>query len=228
MADLPADSQDRTFDFPEVGFDPELFTSTPRPQRKRKTILYVGRLVPYKLPEVVVRAFAAGKLLRSHRLLIVGEGPEAPRLRDLIREHQLENCVEMVGRKTQAEVGELMRESEILAFPSIRELGAGAVVEAMASGMLCVVVDYGGPGTLIASDRGIKIPMADRDSLVASFAKTLDELVADEDRVARLGLAARQYVLARYAWQAKARKTRAIYDWVLGRTATRPDFYRDP
>ena len=115
-----------------------------------------GRLVPYKLPEVIIRAFANSSILQQHKLAIVGDGQERPRLEQLIAEHNLGNCVKLLGQKTQAEVGELMRQAEIFAFPSIRELGAGVVVEAMACGMACVVVDYGGPGALIRPIAGLK------------------------------------------------------------------------
>jgi glycosyltransferase involved in cell wall biosynthesis len=54
-------------------------------RQKQMTILFVGRLVPYKLPEVVVRAFAASPILQQHKLVIVGEGPESPRLERLLR-----------------------------------------------------------------------------------------------------------------------------------------------
>jgi glycosyltransferase involved in cell wall biosynthesis len=225
LADLPASVRDRAINFPEVGIDPAVFSAPERPKRERLTVLYAGRLVPYKLPEVVVRAFAASPALRRHRLVVAGDGPERPRLEAIVREHGLEGCVELVGQKTQAQIGALMRDAEIFAFPSIRELGAGVVVEAMACGMACVVVDYGGPATLIGPDRGVKVPLADKDALVARFAAELDALVADPDRTARLGAAAHAHAMDHYAWDVKARKTLEIYEWVLGRRSERPDFW---
>jgi len=111
IADLPASVQSKTINFPEVGIDPELFTLPNRSKQKQMTILFVGRLVPYKLPEVVVRAFAASPILQQHRLVIVGEGPETPRLESIVEEQGLSGCVELTGKKSQAEVGELMRQA---------------------------------------------------------------------------------------------------------------------
>jgi len=57
--DLPSYARAKAINFPEVGIDPELFNKiSTRPARRQKTILFAGRLVPYKLPELVVRAFA--------------------------------------------------------------------------------------------------------------------------------------------------------------------------
>jgi glycosyltransferase involved in cell wall biosynthesis len=228
LEDLPASAAERAFNFPEVGIDPELFSARPRPVRERITVLYVGRLVPYKLPEVVVSAFARSKELQRHRLILVGEGPERPRLQAMISANRLQGSVELLGQKTQAEVGELMRDAEIFAFPSIRELGAGAVVEAMACGMACVVVDYGAPATLIGPDRGIKLPLSDREALCSSYASELERLVGDRERIAALGRAAREHALTHYTWDAKALKTLSIYEWVLGRTPARPAFFAAP
>ncbi|HLY08301.1 MAG TPA: glycosyltransferase family 4 protein [Planctomycetota bacterium] len=225
MRDLPAATLPKAFNFPEVGIDPELFSMPERPRRTRQTILYAGRLVPYKLPEVVIRAFASSSSLRRHRLVIVGDGPERPRLESLVRDQGLGDCIEFLGQKTQTEVGRLMRESEIFAFPSIRELGAGVVVEAMACGMACVVVDYGGPATLIDSDRGAKVELGTLDELVGRFARELESLAADPDRVATLGRAAHRHAMAHYAWDAKARKTVEIYRWLLGRVSEKPRFW---
>lgn len=226
--DLPAFARDRAIDFPEVGIDPDLFSAPPTRDAstaRRRTVLYTGRLVPYKLPEVVVRAFAQNPALRKHRLLIVGDGPERPRLEALIRDHNLHGCVELAGNLPQARVGQIMRESDIFAFPSIRELGAGVVVEAMACGLPCVVVDYGGPAGLIGPDRGVKVPMGTRDELVDRYAESLAALVGDPQRMHQLGDAARRHATEIYAWNRKARKTLEVYDWVLGRRDTRPDFW---
>jgi glycosyltransferase involved in cell wall biosynthesis len=223
IADLP--KQANVIEFPEVGIDPEMFNQvTDRPARKRKTILFVGRFMPYKLPEVVVRAFHEYPALHSHRLVMVGEGPERPAIEQLIRSFGLASQVELPGWKTQTEVAALMREADIFAFPSIRELGAGAVVEAMASGLACIVVDYGGPGTLIDVGRGVKVPLGNKDQLVQSFGHALECLVVDEHATVHLGAAARQHAMRYYTWDVKARKMLAVYEWVLGR-GPRPDFW---
>ncbi len=159
ICDVPKRDLPRVFDVPEVGFDPNIFKpANSHRNHARKTILFVGRFVPYKLPQLAVRAFVIRPALRAHRLVMIGDGPERSAVEQLVRSHGLESCVDLLGWKSQAEVATLMREADIFAFPSIRELGAGVVIEAMACGLPCVVVDYGGPGGLISEGRGIKVP----------------------------------------------------------------------
>jgi glycosyltransferase involved in cell wall biosynthesis len=225
--DVPKSARARLIDFPEIGVDPKIFgQSARRRPNKQKVVLFVGRLVPYKLPQLLVRAFAQRPVLRSHRLVIVGDGPERPAIEELIRSHGLESQIELHGWKSQTEVGDLMRQADIFAFPSIRELGAGALLEAMACGLACIVVDYGAPGTLIDTDRGIKVPLGSKDEITRDFGIALERLVADPETAARLGAAAREHAMRFYAWDAKARKTREVYEWVLGR-GPRPDFWAD-
>ncbi|NJM75162.1 MAG: glycosyltransferase [Acaryochloridaceae cyanobacterium RU_4_10] len=176
------------------------------------------------MPEVVVRAFANSPILQNHKLQIIGEGPEREVLEKIIAEHHLENCTELVGKVDQARVGELMKQANIFAFPSIRELGAGVVLEAMACGMACVVVDYGGPATLIGQGRGIKVPMADLGNLVISFQHALEELVVNPLLVEKLALAAHNHALKYYSWPAKAQKTLEVYSWITEHTE-KPNFW---
>ncbi|MEO0542019.1 MAG: glycosyltransferase family 4 protein [Cyanobacteria bacterium P01_A01_bin.105] len=225
IADLPKGTEPITINYPEVGVDPGLFNRPASPPSEQMTILFVGRLVPYKLPDVVIRAFAESPLLRRHRLQIVGDGPERPRLEQLVAQHQLEDCVEILGKVNQARVGELMRQAHIFAFPSIRELGAGVVLEAMACGMACVVVDYGGPAALVDADRGVKLPMAPMGELVTAFQTSLETLVADPSRVEQLGQSAHRHALQHYSWDTKARKTLEVYDWVAGERDEKPAFW---
>ncbi len=152
----------------------------------------------------------------------MGDGPERPRLESLIPEHDIAGCVQLVGHRPQSGV----REGEIFAFPSIRELGAGVVVEAMACGTACVVVDYGGPAGLVGPHRGVKVPLGDKETLVARFVAELEELVDNPERTKRLGLEAHRHAMAHYSWDAKARKTLKIYDWVLSGRGDPPDFWR--
>ncbi|HWE37743.1 MAG TPA: glycosyltransferase family 4 protein [Isosphaeraceae bacterium] len=225
IADLPPAVRDRVIDFPEVGIEPSLFSAPPERRHEGPlTLLYAGRLVPYKCPDVLLLALAANPELRRHRTVIVGEGPERARLDRIVAEHGLGDCVEFTGNLPQARVGDLMRAADVFVFPSIRELGAGVVVEAMACGLACVVVDYGAPGRLVGPGRGVRVPLGTKDELVAAFAAELGALVGDPGRVAALGAAARDHALAHYDWDVKARKTVEVYRWVLGQRAEKPTF----
>lgn len=214
---------------PEIGFDPAIFNAqgaAPAGKRgKGLKFLYAGRLVPYKLPEVVVRAFAASPVLRRHRLTIIGDGPEQPRLEALIAEHGLADCVHMAGRHSQAGVAAVMRDHDVFVFPSIRELGAGVVIEAMASGMVAICADYGAPGYLAGSGRGITVPLASVDGMADSYRGAMEDCAEARVDLAAIGEAARAYADGYYPWSVKAERTIAIYDAVLDGAPLGPHSY---
>ncbi len=225
IVDLPDAAQPNIINFPEVGIDPSLFNLPVRGSKEKLTILYVGRLVPYKMPEVVIQAFGRSSILQQHQLIMAGDGAERSRLEEIVAEKHLEHCVQILGQVSHETVSQLMQEADIFAFPSIRELGAGAVIEAMACGLTCVVVDYGGCGGLVAADRGVKVPIGDTEHLIQSFVEALEALVQDPERVKKLGENAYHHALALYSWDAKARKNLQVYDWVLGHRSDKPDFW---
>jgi glycosyltransferase involved in cell wall biosynthesis len=225
MADLAYSPPNITINFPEVGIDPSVFDqASPRKPKAKKTILFAGRLVPYKLPQLVVQAFGAHPGLADHRLLVAGEGPERAAIENLIQTNGWQDRIELCGWKTQAEIANLMQSADIFALTSIRELGAGVLIEAMACGLPSVVVDYGGPSELIDASRGIKVPLSPLQKLTEDFGNALAKLAADDELMVRLGDAAREHAKQFYTWDVKARKTIEVYEWATGK-GERPDFW---
>jgi glycosyltransferase involved in cell wall biosynthesis len=223
--DLPRLSRGSALDFPEVGVDSALFHPPDRERADgRLTFLFAGRLVPYKCADVLIEAFARSPTLRRHRLLFVGDGPEKPALLELVAAHGLSASVEFLGWKDQAEVAELMRSADVFAFPSIRELGAGVVIEAMACGCVPVVVDYGGPGGLVDDTCGIRVPLGPKPDLVAGFTRALELLATDRAQLLPLRSAGARRASTSYSWEAKACKMIEVYEWALGRHSIRPSF----
>jgi glycosyltransferase involved in cell wall biosynthesis len=214
----------KIFDVPEIGYDPQIFYPERKPHRGRLTFLYAGRLVPYKLPEMTILAFAAKPELHRHRLRIVGSGPDLGRLQQLTRENGLDACVEFVGRLSQHEVAAEMRDADIFFFPSIRELGAGVVIEAMACGLPCIVADYGAPGALVNDRRGRKVPLENRELMVQSFAAAAVQLASDRIVLDRMSAECADYARSTFTWSKKATSTLAIYEWVLERKVEQPKF----
>ncbi|WP_371416296.1 glycosyltransferase family 4 protein [Rubellimicrobium sp. CFH 75288] len=211
----------RTVWLPENAADPARFAPDPsRPEGGPLRAVFLGRLVPYKGPDMALEA--AAPLLAAGRLTldIVGDGPLMPALR--AQAAALGVAPAFHGWLPQEEAARILSRAHLLLFPSIREFGGGAVVEAMASAVCPLVVDYAGPGELVAPGRGLKVPLAPRAPLVAALRARLEALTPPE--ALRLGHAARAHVAAHLTWEAKARQIAALYEWVLGdRRAAPPE-----
>jgi len=216
---------DRLVYLPENAVDPERFVDVARPLRTDRPlrVAFVGRLVPYKAVDMLLEASA--DLVRAGRasLIIIGDGPERQKLEGLVDTLGMRAGVEFTGWLEHTAIQERLREADVLGFPSIREFGGGVVLEAMALGVVPVVVAYGGPKELVTAESGIALPLGSRPEIVARLAQALDGLASDPRRVADMARAARARVVGYFTWERKAEQSLAIYDWVLGR-APKPDF----
>jgi glycosyltransferase involved in cell wall biosynthesis len=217
--DIDAADPAHVVPFPEIGFDREMFypdrEKAPYAGDRPYRFLFAGRLVPYKVPEAAVRAFAESEALRPHVLHVVGEGPEGDRLKKIVADAGAGDRILFEGRKSQAEVAAFMRRCDAFVFPSVRELGAGVVIEAMASGMVCLVTDYGAPGDLAANGRGVRVPLQPMDGLVRGYRAAMEACVVYPQKHAALAVKALAYATTFYDWDAKAAYTRRIYDALL-------------
>ncbi|HEV2827544.1 MAG TPA: glycosyltransferase [Pyrinomonadaceae bacterium] len=99
------------------------------------TILSVGRLVPDKGHELVIRAVA--ELAPNYpclRYQIIDDGPERSRLVALSHELKIAERVEVVGRQSRRAVAEAMQRCSVFALPSQDEAMGCVYLEAMATG----------------------------------------------------------------------------------------------
>ncbi|HXJ23264.1 MAG TPA: glycosyltransferase, partial [Polyangia bacterium] len=145
------------------------------------------------------------------------------RLKQLAADLGVADRTRLDGWVENARLQERLVESDVLGFPSVREFGGGVVLEAMALGLVPVVVDYAGPAELVTDATGFRVPLGARADIVLRLREVLARLVAAPETVRGIGRRARNRVLSLFTWSHKARQTLAVYDWVLGR-GPRPDF----
>lgn len=210
---------------PENGYEPDRFSAAPeRPPLPPLRVVFVGRLVPYKGADMLLSA--AAPLVRDGRVQVdvVGDGPEMPALRQLVDREQLGAGVTFAGWVPHRELAARIAGAHVLGFPSVREFGGAVVLEAMALGVVPVVVDYGGPGELVTARTGLRIPLGPRERIIVEMRECLERLAKAPDLVAELGRAARLRAATQFSWDAKARQMLEVYEWVLGRQAHKPDF----
>lgn len=197
--------------------------ATDRPNSPIK-LIFVGRLVPYKGADMLIEA--AADLLKAGKvsLEIVGDGPQRKDLEAQVRLAELEDAVTLVGKVPHAQLQDRLAAADVFAFPSIREFGGAVVLEAMAIGLLPVVVDYGGPGEMVTPTVGYKVPLGDRTAIVNSFRQVLNEIVARPERIDELGGRSRDRILSKFTWEERARQTLEVYQWVLSKDRPKPHY----
>ena len=210
---------DKLFFVPEPGIDTSVCsadTRTATPGSKLE-LIFVGGLVPRKACDLALRAAAPLLLNDRARFTIVGEGPERKQLEELARSLGIEKAVSFCGWISHDEVLSRMRAADVFVFPSLRDNGAGVVFEALATGAVPVVVDFGGPGDIVNAEVGCKVPLTNQDEMVAQMQKILASLEQDRDLLRRLRRNGMAYARERLTWDAKAQSTTQVLNWAVQR-----------
>jgi glycosyltransferase involved in cell wall biosynthesis len=215
---------EKAFFVPEPGIAASLCLADTRgPESGAKLdLIFVGGLVPRKACDLALRA--AAPLLRNNiaRFTVVGDGPERNHLEQLVKSLGIEIEVSFCGWLSHPDVLKRMRSADVLVFPSLRDNGAGIVFEALGCGAVPVVADFGGPGDIIHSEVGYKVPLTNQEEMVAQMEKILTELANDRDMLKRLRRQGMAYVQECLTWDAKARATTRVLQWAV-RRGPKPD-----
>jgi glycosyltransferase involved in cell wall biosynthesis len=214
-----AEYSDKLFFVPEPGIARSLCLpdSRNRDGDAKLELIFVGGLVPRKACDLALRA--AAPILRGDlaRFTVIGDGPERNRLEELVRSLGIEKAVVFSGWLSHAEVLRHLRSADIFIFPSLRDNGAGVVFEALASGAVPVVADFGGPGDIVHPDVGYKVALTSENDIVVQMERALAELVNDRNLLERLRQQGLAYARERLTWDAKAQDTTRVLHWVLQR-----------
>ena len=219
--EIPASVRARCIYMPENAIDPARFDRIAAPPKDGPLrACFVGRLVPYKGPDMALEAAAPLLADGRMRLDFVGDGPMADALRRQAAALGVAGAVVFHGRLPHERVQDVAAGCHVLTFPSIREFGGGVVLEAMALGVVPVVVNYAGPGELVTARTGIALPLGPRDRIVADLRATLERLAGDRTALGPMAEAGRETAMGLFTWQAKAEQIAQVYDWIL---ADRPD-----
>jgi len=126
-------------------------------------LLYVGRLLEWKGLDIALHAVRQLKQWQLDvRFTIVGDGPARSRLARLAQKLELSEIVEWAGCIPHSEVENQYRAADLFLFPSLRDSGGTAVLEALAHGLPVVCTELGGPGVTVNERCGRVVPALDR------------------------------------------------------------------
>lgn len=185
------------------GIEPSRYDATPRiaarvaelrSAHERPVVLFVGRLVYYKGLEVLLGAMRGVEA----DLVVVGSGPLEGELRRLAAAGGIAGSVTFLPPQPFEELVALYRAADVFCLPSTARAESFGIVqlEAQVCGVPCVSTDLPTSVPYVNLDgvTGTTVPAGDVDALAGA----LQRLVTDTDLRERLGLQARERVLARF------------------------------
>lgn len=176
--------------------------------------LAVGRLVPKKGFDVLVRSVAAlreGGL--DARCDIIGEGPQRPELEALIADLGVADRVRLLGPQPPQAVREALVHARALVLPCIEAPDGDvdgipvSLMEAMSMEKVVVTSGISGIGELVVDRRnGLLVPSGDPSAL----ASVLGSLLRGEVNGMAMGRQARDTVLAGFDCRKNARRLQGL------------------
>lgn len=172
----------------------------------KSLILTVGRLIPSKGFDVLIRAFSrAAKVAPEWQLVLVGDGKERHALEALAEECGVGDRVVFTG--TVKGVGAVYKKAEIFVLSSFFEGFPNVLCEAMAHGLPVVATDCDyGPSEIVRPGMdGLLVPVKDEHAM----AEALRQLMSDEAARKRMGEKA-QEILERFSVKSVMEKWDAL------------------
>ncbi len=165
----------------------------PITRKNGRVILHISNFRQTKRAPDVVRAFAAIRREVPSTLLMVGDGPDRTRSREVAVELKVERYVRFLGQVDDVE--DVICSADLFMLASENESFGLAALEAMAMGVPVIATNAEGLPELIKDgETGYLVPVGD----VVRMARRAVEVLSSAGRHAALSEASRRLVLERY------------------------------
>ena len=168
--------------------------------------------------DVLLRAFSTVReSLPDARLLIVGDGPDYPRLQKDVATLFPEGSVLLLGRRD--DVPSVLRAMDVFAISSDFEGSPLALIEAMAQGVPIVATRVGGVPDILGGDEvcGLLVPPGDPGSLADALLRVFRDPVLRQD----LGSAGVERAGSEYTFDRVVERWESLYTELADRARGR-------
>lgn len=183
-----------------------------------KYMVFLGRLVPEKCPDLLVNAFL--KLKPKGWKLVLAGGVSDTKLyvSDLLNSIASSSDVIFAGELRGARLAEVMRGAGLFVLPSDLEGLPLAMLEAMNEGIPVVGSNIPPHQQLLGNERGKMFTAGDLNSCVAA----LDWAIGHPEQMQAMAHKAQQYVRQHYSWEHITAENLNLYQRLLDSPQSAP------
>lgn len=179
---------------------------------------FLGRLVDFKMVDLLLEAFVPVAKQHNARLDIIGEGDERAKLEAIAKKLGIASSVTFHGWKNYKDSAEILAKASALVFPSLRECGGAVVMEAMAVGLPVIAADWGGPADYVGDDgAGILIKPDTKEGFIQGLTDAMSKLASSPDLVHDMSTRARNRAVTQFQWDSRVDALIDVYREVTAR-----------
>jgi L-malate glycosyltransferase len=179
-------------------------------------VVHSSNFRPLKRVDDVIAVFERVARKSPARLVLLGDGPERPRIEELVRAHGLGDRVEFLGETR--DVAAVLRRAHVFLLPSETESFGLAALEALACGVPVVASRTGGlPEVIREGEDGYLLPVGDIEAMAAAVGRILGDGALQR----RLAATARAGAVDRFARAPMISRYEAYYDKVLSSSSSK-------
>jgi glycosyltransferase involved in cell wall biosynthesis len=192
--------------------DPNFSHGTSLGLQQGRYILFLGRLVPEKRPDLLIEAFEALKPAGWKLVFAGGVSDTKTYVSKLLNRVAKNPDVVFAGELRGARLAEIVRGAGVFALPSDLEGLPLAMLEAMSEGVPVVASDIPPHQQLIDEQRGILFKAGNVDSCIGS----LNWAIHHPEELAVMAKNAQQYVGENYSWDRITADNLRVYEALSG------------
>lgn len=173
-------------------------------KEENSTFVVSGRLIGLKFIDIAIRAMEI--VVRSYpeaKLKVVGSGDCENKLKKLAATLNLEGNILFTGMLDKKGSIREIQKASALVMTSGKEGGAWVLYEAMMCKTPIICMDTSGMHILVEPDGGIKLPVADYDTMVYRFAKAMIWILEHPEQAKEMGERGYAAVRNKWTWEKK-------------------------
>jgi glycosyltransferase involved in cell wall biosynthesis len=191
--------------------DPDFKFGTSLGLSFKKYIVFLGRLVPEKRPDLLIEAFK--KLdARDWKLVLVGGVSDTSLYhKELLKRSNLRQDIIFAGELRGKLLAEIVRGAGLFALPSDLEGLPLAMLEAMREGIPILASDILAHRQLLGDDRGVLF----RAGSLQSCTKMMELSLSNLSHIASMAMKAKKHVEEHYTWENITAENLNVYNRLL-------------
>lgn len=170
---------------------------------KKCRLIYTGRLIKLKGLDLVFHAISKCDCKNQFEFVLVGDGDQRNHLESLAKSLNIEDRIYFIGKKSRSELLQILHEGDIYIFPSFKEGGSWALMEAMGCALPVICLDTSGMHIITDDKSAIRIPVGDSDNTVERYKNAIEKLVNDVQLRQQMGICARNRIEKVFNWDEK-------------------------